>query len=310
MEEYMYSLNKRLIVSLVLALLPASAGASLVYVVNSSQQFGTVDLATGAFHQIGPNTPEGESGLVPRPNGLLTLTFSGNLDSINPATGVTSVIGPTGLADCTSPASPCGPTSAAALGELGGTIYATDFSNNLYTVNPATGAATLIGPTGIPAFTSNPTIPNADGTFNGFDYSLFSVGGKLYTTFDVITLDFSTLAPTITPVIPANLYQINPSTGRAMLIAPTALTISAVADVNGTSYAFIGATNQVVTLDLTNGKTSFVSDYDPAAGLILGASPVPASAVPEPASVALAGIGIAAIVVLGRRRRRAARSCN
>src|ERR1039458_6893843 len=76
--------------ALVLCTLPASAG-TLVYVVNNSQQFGTLDLATGAYQQIGPNTPEGETGLVPGPNGsLLTLTFSGNLDSINPATGVTS----------------------------------------------------------------------------------------------------------------------------------------------------------------------------------------------------------------------------
>src|ERR1700686_4071270 len=93
--------QQKLIFSLALVLLPASASASLVYVVTGGQQFGTVDLATGLFHQIGPNTPEGEGGLVPGPNGsLLTLTLSGNLDSINPATGVTSVVGPTGLADC------------------------------------------------------------------------------------------------------------------------------------------------------------------------------------------------------------------
>jgi hypothetical protein len=290
--------QQKLMFSMALVFFTALASASpLVYVVNGSEQFGTVDPGTGTFHQIGPLGPDGQSGLVPRPNGsLLTLAFSGNLDSINPATGVTSVIGPTGLADCSTPAAPCGPTSAAGFGEFGGTLYATDFSNNLYTVNPVSGVATLIGPTGIPAFAFNPNIPNPDGTVNILDYSLFSAGGKLYETFDTATIDFSTF--TITPVIAANLYRIDPSTGLATLVAPTTLNLTAVVNVNGTLYAFDGATNQILTLDVANGNTSFVSDYDPAAGLILGASPVP-----EPASIVLAGIGIATLVV-GRRRRR------
>src|ERR1700733_10465631 len=133
--------RRKLLSSLALVLLTTSASAGpIVYVVTGNQQFGTVNLATGAFTQIGPNTPEGEDGLVPGPNGsLLTLTFSGNLDSINPATGLTSVIGATGLADCSNfPVSPCGPTSANELAVYKGTIYATDISNNLYTVNPLT----------------------------------------------------------------------------------------------------------------------------------------------------------------------------
>ena len=290
--------QRKIFVSLTLALftVPASAG-TLVYVVNGFQQFGTIDLASGAFTQIGPNTPEGSDGLVPGPNGsLFTLTFSGNLDSINPATGLTTVIGATGLGDCTSPASPCGPTSANNLAGLGGTLYATDLSNNLYTVNPATGAATLMGPTGIPPLPYVLLSTNPDGSTNAFDETLFTSGGKLYATFDAITIDFSSFK--ITPVIPAALYQISPWTGIATLVAPTALNLSAAVDVNGTIYAFNAAANQVVTLDLANGKTSFVSDFDPAAGLLGGASPTP-----EPASVALAGIGIAAIVA-GRRRRR------
>jgi hypothetical protein len=294
---YMLSPHKVIVsLALVLFTVPASAG-TLVYVVNGFQQFGTIDLASGAFSQIGPNTPEGANGLVPGPNGsLLTLTFSGNLDSINPATGVTAVIGPTGLDDCTSPASPCGPTSANNLAKLGGTLYATDLNNNLYTVNPATGAATLMGPTGIPPLPFVLLSTNPDGSTNAFDETLFAAGGKLYATFDAITIDFSSF--TIMPVIPAALYQINPSTGIATLVAPTALNLSAAVNVNGTIYAFNAAANQVVTLDLANGKTDFVSDLDPAAGLVGGASPAP-----EPASITLAGIGIAAIVI-GRRRRR------
>ena len=104
----------KLLLFLTLCGFAVPAGAdSLVYVVTTNtNQFGTLDLTTGAFHHIGPGATEGETGLINGPNGsLLTLTVSGNLDSINPATGVATVIGPTGLANCATPASPCGPTS-------------------------------------------------------------------------------------------------------------------------------------------------------------------------------------------------------
>ena len=288
--------QRKLIVSLALVLFTGSASANpFAYVVNGNQ-FGTVDLVSGAFQQIGPDTPEGESGLAPGPNGsLLTLTFSGNLDSINPATGAVSLVGPTGLTDCSMPTSPCGPSSPNMLGEMGGTIYATDFDNNLYKVNPLTGAVTLIGHTGIPAISFIPLSTNPDGTFNFYDESLFGAGGQLYATFDTGT--FNPVTSTPTAVIAPNLYRIDPSTGLATLIGPTALGLGAVVGVNGAFYGFDDGTGQVVTLDLANGNTSFVSNLDPAAGIIDGAS----SPVPEPGSIVMAAIGIAAIVVSRRR---------
>jgi len=298
--------HHKLIVSLALFLLPAFATASpLVYVISGNAQFGTVDLGNGVFRQIGSQTLEGSTGLVPGPNGsLLTLGFSGNLDSIDAATGVSTVKGPTGLADCSSyPASPCGPTSVSAFGNFGGSLYATDFANNFYTLNTATGAATLIGNTGIPAL---PFIPGivVNGSLNFYDEILFGAGGKLYATFDVGMHDFATSVNTI--VIPPNLYQINPSTGLATLVAPTALGLTALTNVNGTIYGFTfdGEMSQGVTLNLANGNTSPVSGVDPAAGSIGGAA-----AVPEPASIALAGIGMVAIVAWTWRRRIDKRAC-
>ncbi len=278
--------KNRLIISAALALcaIPASAG-SFAYVVNGNQ-FGTVDLTTGAFSPIGPGIPEGVGGLAYAPNGsLLTLSFSGNLESINPATGVTSVIGATGLADCSTPASPCGPTATSTIGQLGGTVYATDLSNNLYSVNTLTGAATLIGPTGIPAVPFIPTSFNPDGTFNAYDEALFSSGGNLYATFDAINIDFSTF--TVTPVIAPELYQINTSTGHATALNPTALGLGAAFSLGGTVYTFADPDSQVLALDLGTGGASLITGFDPAAGIIDGA----VAATPEPGSVALARLG-------------------
>jgi hypothetical protein len=56
-----------------------------------------------------------------------------------PATGQTTVVGQTGLA-----------FNAFAAAEVRGKLYATDFSNNIYFVDPRTGARQLLGATGMP----------------------------------------------------------------------------------------------------------------------------------------------------------------
>ena len=287
------SKQQKLIVSLALTLFAASATAdSLVYVVTDSQQFGTVDLNTGAFHQIGADTPSPQFDLVSGPNGsLFSLTATGNLESINTATGVATVIGATGFG-----------MNVGSLAEVGGTLYATDGNSNLYTVNATTGTAHLIGPTGIPAFAPPPTLS---------DESLYGVGGKLYATFDNFNLPLS--SPVL--ITPPALYQINTATGVATDLAETMLNLSASVDVNGTFYVFkegladptckgkapspCRSDAEEFTLNLANGNTTFVTDVSPSATAIYGASPD----VPEPAPAALAGIGIALILVSKRRRR-------
>ena len=210
--------------------------------------------------------------MVQGPGGsLFTLSFKGNLESINPVTGATSVIGPTGLDDCSTPVSPCGPKSANVLAGFNGSLYATDFANNLYSVNPATGAAKLIGRTGIPGITFIPLSENGDGSLNVYDETLFSAGGHLYANFGTSTFNTATGIPT--PIIPDALYQIDPATGQATRLGPTEIGLSAIVDVNETVYAFDAATNQVLTLNLKNGKTHAVTDVDAAAGLVTAALP-------------------------------------
>jgi hypothetical protein len=298
----MLTRQNSLVASLALLSLSALASADSVYVtafnlVTGNQQFGTVDLGTGAFQQIRNAADQDFRGLVPASNGsLLTLGFDANLASINPVTGLPTVIGPTGLSDCSTPSSPCGPRSVSTFGALGGTLYATDYNQNLYRVNPATGAATLVGPTGIPAFpfpshfTSNP-----DGTANVFTATLFSANGNLYATFDTNRVDPT--SGNITPAILNNLYRIDPNTAVATIVAPTAQDLTAVTQVSGTSYAFNVGTQQLLSLNLSTGGTSLVADVSPGPMYVEGATPTP-----EPFSMALAGIGIAAVIVCRLRK--------
>jgi hypothetical protein len=248
----------------------------MVYVITDSQ-FGVVDLHSGSFVPIGPGLPQDPAeavggGLIPGPGtSLLTLGFAGNLEAINPRTGKTTVVGPTGLADCATPVSPCGLRSANIIAELDGDFYATDFANNLYTLNAKTGATRLIGPTGIPPLTIIPFSPNSDGTLNVYAESLFGAHGKLYATFATAMLNPETHAATT--VIPGALYQINPATGHTRLIAPTSSSnLTSIVNLNDTIYAFDAAAGQVVTLDISSGKTTPVTDLDPDAGVIAGAA--------------------------------------
>ena len=125
---------------------PVSNQNLLTYVLTNNPQtraakFGAVDVGSGAFLEIGPGLP-GDLGhaLMPAPGlSLLSLAVSGDLYSIDLRTGLPSKVGATGLGDCSTPASPCGPNSAVTLGYVGGKYYALDFSQNLYSVDPASG---------------------------------------------------------------------------------------------------------------------------------------------------------------------------
>jgi hypothetical protein len=281
----------------------ASLASPLGYVMNNLQ-FGTVDIGTGVLQQIGPDLPEAAEGLAADLNGrLYTIGFSGKLYSIQPGTGVATLVGPTGLDDCSTPASPCGRTSSLTLGSFGGKIYATDFDNRIYTVDPITGAATLIGPTGIPGVPFLPGTMNPDGTLNVYDQTIFGAGGQLYSTFSAFVLDLSTIS-VASRSIPAALYRIDPSTGVAMLVAPLTgpnadFAINGVFPVGGTVYGFDNLTSHSVHLDLQTGIVSLLGEVDSSAGVIRGAQ-----AVPEPASVALTAFAAVLIIVCTRRRNR------
>lgn len=270
-----------IIVSFVLIFVASAYAAPRVYVVTGTQQFGIVDLSTGHFTAIGNGTPDALSNLVWYKGKLLTVTVSGpnigSLARINPATGKETLIGQTGLS-----------FNIFDLSEARGQLFVTDLSNNIYSVDPESGAATIIRATGIPP---DPTIPltfNNDGTFNLCDEGLYGMDGKLYATFDSFAINPNQTPPTRTHehVSPA-LYQIEPSTGEATLIAHTDWQLTAIVAAQGKFYALRGVMDafnfdfdfpiahaEVVLLNLSNGRTTKLTNVDPSIGPIFGAAPV------------------------------------
>ena len=277
-----------LVVSFLCSLLAASASAApFVYVITLSQKFGTVDLANGQFTSIGGPTPDGMSNLLWWNGSLLSMATTGanagSLVKIDPATGDETV-----LRAITVNGQALG-FNAFDLAKVGGRLYVTDFSNNLYSVDFATGDATPVGHSGgTTGLRPDPNVPftfNSDGTFNLCDEGLYGFDGKLYGTFDSYAID-----PTQTPPPRAHEYmspyvwEIDPHTGAATFIANTDWQVSAIVANEGKFYAFEAvfdgfdngpiAHAELVTLNLRTGKTSKVGDVVPNPGPIFGAAPV------------------------------------
>jgi MYXO-CTERM domain-containing protein len=73
--------------------------------------------------------------------------------------------------------------------------------------------------------------------------------------------------------------------------------IGAAAQLGGVTYAFLVATGELATFDLTTGGTNVIGTYD--AGVISAAVPTP-----EPATTAFGALGLAVIAAAGWMRKR------
>ncbi len=249
---------------------PPATPSLMAYVINVAFEFGALDLRTGAFLPIGAALPpDVGDGLVQGPGAaLLSLGFDGRLIAIDPITGQTSIIGATGLGDCSTPTSPCGPDSANWIGVFDGHYYVTDFANNLYSLNPKTAATKLIGATGIPALTFAPFSQNPDGSFNVFGEGLFEYRGKFYAYFQTGAINFAT--GEYTTFIPGEIYRIDPANGHTVAVSHVDPSFSSIGVVHDSIYGFDGAAGQVDIVDLTTGSATPVTTLDSSAGPIAG----------------------------------------
>jgi hypothetical protein len=182
---------------------------SLAYLVTGSSQFGTVDLNTGVFTQLG------STGLLLSGLGVAGGNMYGGVESgstlyrVNPATGALTAAG-------------TGSISYAVTGSTTTGLYALSWPNfDLYSINPSNGAAALIGPNGL-------SHDSVEGLSTGSAALYYTTGTNLY-TLNTAT-GAATLVGTTGTYIGAtvfengtlyggwfNVYTLNPSTGAATL---------------------------------------------------------------------------------------------
>jgi hypothetical protein len=219
----------------------------------SGAQFGLIDIGAGIFLTIA-DLPQGAQGIA-RDNGqIFAVDSTNNLVRIDPGNGKTKLVGPTGI---TTPGpDPDSDTRVDVIAALEtGDLFLMDYSNNLYSVDRKTGAARLIGPTGIPPI----VFPSYSSSLAGDCHSLF---------FTLVERD-----PEGNVIVPPTLYRIDPRNAATTLVGPTARAVAGSGFINGTLYGFsidlrlvsmgmIDEPPHVFSIDTKTGAATRVTDLN------------------------------------------------
>ena len=234
-------LRKLLIVRTVIFVAILIAAKSLVaqtaYVASYDQTFGTVDLATGSYTQLGTSGVI-LGGLAVGADGSLYgcgWPNSSTLYKVDPQTGDLTTVGNS-------------PITYYIFGSTTSGVFAMDVNGNLYSVNVTNAATTLIGPTGL-----NAAMIAFGGASTGAStlYFAMSIGSA-----------------------PMGLYSINTNTGAPTLVGSTGeFSLGALVFENGTLYAGSGITSPypIYTMNPSTGAASFVANTP--AGDFVGLAP-------------------------------------
>jgi len=236
---------------------------------DTSSSFGVLDLTTGAFSPIATLNNIFVNDLALSSNGtlyMLDVPINGNgsaeFGTINPSTGAI-----TDIAANTVSLNSMGFNSS---GMLYGTTYTTSGPEALYSVNPATGAASFIA--------------DLSGPISTAANQLRFIGNTAYTT------SYTT---------PSGLYTIDLATGAGTLVGNTGLN-----QVNGLGGVLNG---QLVDIAGTTSGAG-VFDINPATGAATAGATTDRFYVftfletPEPSTAALVGCALAGLLALRRRR--------
>jgi hypothetical protein len=250
---------------LLLGLQSAARADTIAYMLTNNEEFGTIDLNTGDFTSDGTQPVQlaglGEIGSTVY--GVNYQAGTGTLYTVNTSTGALTQQGSTDNS-----------VEYAAFGSTLTGLYALQGSQsvfNLYSINPTTAQATLVGSTGIA---------------QSGDFTLSTNSNTLYFTEG------------------SNLYTINTTTGVATLVGATGAAgagFGALITESGTLY---GGQYQdptaVDTLNTGTGAATFVADLS--SSDFGGFAAIP-TATPEPGNVALLLAGLLAASVWIKKRR-------
>jgi hypothetical protein len=254
---------------------PATAGNLTVYVGGLRQEFGTLDLSNpsnitfspiGTTSQVIAGMGFGADGSL---YGLDLELITAHLRRINIGDASSTDLGAIGQSSIGATTDPTGTK-----------VYSIDQNTPglLYTVAPPSPASTPIGSTGIAS----------DGLM------AFGPNGSLYTSI-------------LGPPSGDTLGLVNPATGVTTPIGSgIGAFIFAGVFLNGTLYGF-GMDLNVYTIDTTTGKGTLYGAYSLGANdqswISAAAVPLSHAAVPEPATLSLASVGLALVSLAGMVRK-------